>query len=343
MKSIQQAQQRSSLLAKTLSVGVLLPRKTGVSAQKGFRTHKGFNVDSELEGQLVKIRSELEGTGEIKRHPQKLNHLGRLPNPSKGKDSQASVEDQQVDEANKTQGGFEVIFLNPRASQEYTSDSLALSKPLGVQGHSHNKQGKTPTSHRPSAESHKNTLMSRQTVVSEQTDGFVMELTGLEACVVKLVWEDFSPPVGDRDELGEESIGEGGQQVGGLGMRTSQANKVAEDSDKDLDEDGRVLTSSTNNTGMGEVIIEDLVSLKKGQIMRKQYSFESLGAKNRKGIKFILSLLADDGSCISSMIVANSGSGEIEDPISQDEDFLMRNTIVDCIKYRCTRSFAKST
>lgn len=297
VKSIQQAQQRSSLMAKTLSVGVLQPRKFAAPGQKGFRTHKGFNVDSELEDQLIKIRHEVEGAPETKKPAHKLNQLGRLPQPGwNNKDSNRSVSE-AADEANKTVGGFEVVFINPRASQEYGINPVSQT-PQPKSWENESRRG-VPSSGR-SNNTQKARILPDATkpapAVQRKTDGFAIELTALETCVVKVVWEDFVPVIDkDDDDESSEQLGDADQRH----LEESQKDKKESLMSAKKDKNETLQTASTA-AGSGEVIIEDLVSLKIGQTIRKEYSFMMLDAHHRKGVRFVLSLLSDDGSSLSS-------------------------------------------
>jgi hypothetical protein len=341
------------MLAKTLSVGVLQPRKFAAPAQKAFRTHKGFNVDAELEGQLVKIRTEMEGTSELKKPQHKLNQLGRLPHPgvSVAKDSNTSISD-VTSEANKTQGGFEVVFVNPRLSQEHHGmNSMDVrNSNLGMKKRAVYKEMPATDrfADRP-RESYPTTKLAPEPNVEAHptTDGFVMELTGLDECIIKVTWEDFTPLQEREDEESRQSDGEEdsdkllGSEVDGKSPIIPEAAIHPKKKSGKTDE-GDTMQTACSNTAISDLILEDLISLRKGQTLKKEYSFEALGAHRRRGVKFVLSLLAGDGSCTSSRIDPHLGSGEIEDPTTQDEDFLMRNTIADKVKYRFTRCFAHS-
>jgi hypothetical protein len=295
------------MLAKTHSVGVLQPRKFAAPAQKAFRTHKGFNVDAELEGQLMKIRTELEGTSESIRSQQKLNILGRLPHPvpSLAKDSNTSISD-ATNEANKTQGGFEVVFINPRLSQENYGMNMTNSN-LGMKKRAVNNEisGTDRVSVGPRDTYSKKASPKHNTESSSKTDGFLMELTGLDNCIMKIVWEDFTPMQEREDgESKHSEPEEDSDKFDNLvtDVKPSKSSQVPLHAKKmsAAKDEGDTMHTACSNTRITDMILEDLVALRKGQTIQMVFSFLALGAHHRRGVKFVLSLLAGDGTSISS-------------------------------------------
>ena len=310
VKSIQQAQQRSSMLAKTLSVGVLQPRKFAAPAQKAFRTHKGFHVDAELEDRLMKIRTELEGTSESIKPHHKLNILGRLPHPatSQAKETNTSMSD-VANEANNTQVGFEVVFVNPRLSQENHGIDMRSSN-MGIKKRvANNEISATDRIAMRGRDTYSKKASPRQNVEQcNKTDGFMMELIGLDNCIIKIVWEDFTPVQEREDDASKHSEDdEASDKYDHLVTDINplkvpevpvQPKKISPHKDE-----GDTIQTACSNTAISDLILEDLISLRKGQTLKKEFSFQALGAHQKRGIKFVLSLLAGDGSCISSTLI----------------------------------------
>lgn len=285
-------------MAKTLSVGVLQPRKFAAAGQKAFRTHKGFDIDSGLEEQLIKIRHEMEGEPQAKKPTQKLNQLGRLPQPGWNKDSNRSVSD-TVDEANKTGVGFEVVFVNPRASQEYginANDQVYVPRKEQI----NQVIRREPSNTRSTQKQGLSTVQATSEMTSVQMskkDGFGIELSALEACIVKIVWEDFIPIIDkDDDESSEEQ-----DHHKDVKIEASQAKIEKRDTPRtDIHDKNETLQTASTAAASGEQIFEDLISLKAGQTIKKEYSFETLNAFSRKGVRFVISLLCEDGASITS-------------------------------------------